>query len=226
MFKDTMEDTSDLEFLLLSSHIYQSRDKNLCINSSDLPTLTKWLKDTNRLRELKDIDPEDDIEITFENPRVIDLLNKCNPSINIKFEIESDEDMLILKRLKIKNSSHITYVSEEIPVSIPILHGGNILVTGDVNGDDLLHLIKNTSSSILMTTRIFIDGFMEEDIVREIMDRMIDIVYKKDDSDIFGFSLSYHSNSGMVNQKKVIRGWIIEAGVRSDRSFISVEKSM
>ena len=219
-----MEDTSDLEFLLLSSHIYQSRDKNLSLDSSDLPTLTKWLKDTNRLRELKDIDPEDDIEISFENPRLIDLLNKCNPSINIKFDIKSDDDMLILNRLKIKNSRKITYVSEDLPVSIPVLHGGNILVTGDVNGDDLLHLINNTSSDILMTTRIFIDGFMEENIVSDVMDRMIDIVYKTDDSDIFGFSLSFHSDSGMVNKKKIIRGWTIEAGVRSDRSFISVEK--
>ena len=221
-----MEDTSDLEFLLLSSHIYQSRDKNLSLDSSDLPTLTKWLKDTNRLRELKDIDPEDDIEISFENPRLIDLLNKCNPSINIKFDIKSDDDMLILNRLKIKNSRKITYVSEDLPVSIPVLHGGNILVTGDVNGDDLLHLINNTSSDILMTTRIFIDGFMEENIVSDVMDRMIDIVYKTDDSDIFGFSLSFHSDSGMVNKKKIIRGWTIEAGVRSDRSFISVEKNI
>jgi len=221
-----MEDTSDLEFLLLSSHIYQSRDKNLFLDSSDLPTLTKWLKDTNRLRELKDIDPEDDIEISFENPRLIDLLNKCNPSINIKFDIKSDDDMLILNRLKIKNSRKITYVSEDLPVSIPVLHGGNILVTGDVNGDDLLHLINNTSSDILMTTRIFIDGFMEENIVSDVMDRMIDIVYKTDDSDIFGFSLSFHSDSGMVNKKKIIRGWTIEAGVRSDRSFISVEKTL
>jgi len=221
-----MEDTSDLEFLLLSSHIYQSRDKNLSLDSSDLPTLTKWLKDTNRLRELKDIDPEDDIEISFENPRLIDLLNKCNPSINIKFDIKSDDDMLILNRLKIKNSRKITYVSEDLPVSIPVLHGGNILVTGDVNGDDLLHLINNTSSDILMTTRIFIDGFMEENIVSDVMDRMIDIVYKTDDSDIFGFSLSFHSDSGMVNKKKIIRGWTIEAGVRSDRSFISVEKTI
>jgi len=221
-----MEDTSDLEFLLLSSHIYQSRDKNLSLDSSDLPTLTKWLKDTNRLRELKDIDPEDDIEISFENPRLIDLLNKCNPSINIKFDIKSDDDMLILNRLKIKNSRKITYVSEDLPVSIPVLHGGNILVTGDVNGDDLLHLINNTSSDILMTTRIFIDGFMEENIVSDVMDRMIDIVYKTDDSDIFGFSLSFHSDSGMVNKKKIIRGWTIEAGVRSDRSFISVEKTL
>ena len=221
-----MEDTSDLEFLLLSSHIYQSRDKNLSLDSSDLPTLTKWLKDTNRLRELKDIDPEDDIEISFENPRLIDLLNKCNPSINIKFDIKSDDDMLILNRLKIKNSRKITYVSEDLPVSIPVLHGGNILVTGDVNGDDLLHLINNTSSDILMTTRIFIDGFMEENIVSAVMDRMIDIVYKTDDSDIFGFSLSFHSDSGMVNKKKIIRGWTIEAGVRSDRSFISVEKTL
>jgi len=221
-----MEDTSDLEFLLLSSHIYQSRDKNLSLDSSDLPTLTKWLKDTNRLRELKDIDPEDDIEISFENPRLIDLLNKCNPSINIKFDIKSDDDMLILNRLKIKNSRKITYVSEDLPVSIPVLHGGNILVTGDVNGDDLLHLINNTSSDILMTTRIFIDGVMEENIVSDVMDRMIDIVYKTDDSDIFGFSLSFHSDSGMVNKKKIIRGWTIEAGVRSDRSFISVEKTI
>jgi len=221
-----MEDTSDLEFLLLSSHIYQSRDKNLSLDSSDLPTLTKWLKDTNRLRELKDIDPEDDIEISFENPRLIDLLNKCNPSINIKFDIKSDDDMLILNRLKIKNSRKITYVSEDLPVSIPVLHGGNILVTGDVNGDDLLHLINNTSSDILMTTRIFIDGFMEENIVSDVMDRMVDIVYKTDDSDIFGFSLSFHSDSGMVNKKKIIRGWTIEAGVRSDRSFISVEKTI
>lgn len=221
-----MEDTSDLEFLLLSSHIYQSRDKNLSLDSSDLPTLTKWLKDTNRLRELKDIDPEDDIEISFENPRLIDLLNKCNPSINIKFDIKSDDDMLILNRLKIKNSRKITYVSEDLPVSIPVLHGGNILVTGDVNGDDLLHLINNTSSDILMTTRIFIDGVMEENIVSDVMDRMIDIVYKTDDSDIFGFSLSFHSDSGMVNKKKIIRGWTIEAGVRSDRSFISVEKTL
>ena len=221
-----MEDTSDLEFLLLSSHIYQSRDKNLSLDSSDLPTLAKWLKDTNRLRELKDIDPEDDIEISFENPRLIDLLNKCNPSINIKFDIKSDDDMLILNRLKIKNSRKITYVSEDLPVSIPVLHGGNILVTGDVNGDDLLHLINNTSSDILMTTRIFIDGFMEENIVSDVMDRMIDIVYKTDDSDIFGFSLSFHSDSGMVNKKKIIRGWTIEAGVRSDRSFISVEKTL
>ena len=221
-----MEDTSDLEFLLLSSHIYQSRDKNLSLDSSDLPTLTKWLKDTNRLRELKDIDPEDDIEISFENPRLIDLLNKCNPSINIKFDIKSDDDMLILNRLKIKNSRKITYVSEDLPVSIPVLHGGNILVTGDVNGDDLLHLINNTSSDILMTTRIFIDGVMEENIVSDVMDRMIDIVYKTDDSDIFGFSLSFHSDSGMVNKKKIIRGWTIEAGVRSDRSFISVEKNI
>ena len=221
-----MEDTSDLQFLLLSSHIYQSRDKNLSLDSSDLPTLAKWLKDTNRLRELKDIDPEDDIEISFENPRLIDLLNKCNPSINIKFDIKSDDDMLILNRLKIKNSRKITYVSEDLPVSIPVLHGGNILVTGDVNGDDLLHLINNTSSDILMTTRIFIDGVMEENIVSDVMDRMIDIVYKTDDSDIFGFSLSFHSDSGMVNKKKIIRGWTIEAGVRSDRSFISVEKTL
>ena len=221
-----MEDTSDLEFLLLSSHIYQSRDKNLSLDSSDLPTLAKWLKDTNRLRELKDIDPEDVIEISFENPRLIDLLNKCNPSINIKFDIKSDDDMLILNRLKIKNSRKITYVSEDLPVSIPVLHGGNILVTGDVNGDDLLHLINNTSSDILMTTRIFIDGVMEENIVSDVMDRMIDIVYKTDDSDIFGFSLSFHSDSGMVNKKKIIRGWTIEAGVRSDRSFISVEKTI
>jgi len=67
---------------------------------------------------------------------------------------------------------------------------------------------------------------MEENIVSDVMDRMIDIVYKTDDSDIFGFSLSFHSDSGMVNKKKIIRGWTIEAGVRSDRSFISVEKTL
>jgi len=186
--------------------------------------------DTNKLRHIKDIDPDESVTISLDDPRIMDLLNTCNPSMNTRFEILTEDDREMLKRLKFQNSRRVVYESHDIPVSIPILHGGEIVVIGDVSGDDLLNMIRNSPSGVVMSTNISIDGNLlresSEDVVGGIMTKILDIIYNTDDSEMLGFSLTFEEDTDVMTSERTIRGWKIESGVdeESDRSFLLVKK--
>jgi len=221
----------DLEFLLLSSHIFQMKDPHMSsCHDTDLPTLSKWLLDTNKLRDPKNINPEESVEISLNDPRIIDLLNTCNPSMATKFTISTEDDKEMLKRLRFQNSRKVIYESDDITFSIPVLHGGEIHVIGNVSGDDLLHLINNSPPGVVMSTRISIDGSLStdstEDVTSGIMDKLVDILYNTDDSEMLEFRLSFDDGEDIVSGEMNIRGWKIESGIieSSDKSFITVRK--
>jgi len=121
------------------------------------------------------------------------------------------------------------YESPDIHLSIPVLHGGEIGVSGDVSGDSLLELVKNSPPGVVMSTKIFIDGMLlreySDDVIGGIVDEVVDIVYSTDDSDMLGFYMSFDEDSDTIDFEKTIRGWKIKSGINSSNlSFISVEK--
>jgi len=103
-------------------------------------------------------------------------------------------------------------------------------VIGDVSGDDLLNMIRNSPSGVVMSTNISIDGNLlresSEDVVGGIMTKILDIIYNTDDSEMLGFSLTFEEDTDVMTSERTIRGWKIESGVdeESDRSFLLVKK--
>jgi len=206
----------DLHFLLLASHIFEN--KNIFTQEYDenvnIEKIADWLKKEDHLKSGKHVDPGSYININIDDLRTIDLINRYNPSINMEFNINSIEENSIIQRLRFRNlRSSIKYISENSSLTIPILHGGPIHITGDVQAGNTRDLILNTEKDLIVTTSINIDGELEGDIenfTESVHQKLVHIIENTEDSEVFGFSIIFENDTSRYVKITRIRGWVVE----------------
>lgn len=211
----------DLDFLLLASHLFETRVRTSCDEDSlGIGAIATWLRDIGKLRRYEDTDPEEDVTIPLGDPRVMDMVNIYNPCVNMVFNIESDPDALIIKRLRLQSSSRVTYrmVNPDIALKIPVLHGGRIIVQGDLDIKHLVDLVKRSPVKTVMATDIQIEGSrtsLDAELRRSLTDTLVNIIYNTEDADMFGFSMTHDEgidpDAPQTRGHIQIRGWVVES---------------
>lgn len=211
----------DLDFLLLASHLFETRIRTSCDEDSmGIDSIATWLRDSDKLRRYEDTDPKEDVTVPLGDPRIMDLVNIYNPHSNIVFTIASESDALMIKRLRLQSSGRVTYrMVATDALKIPVLHGGRILVQGDVDGKHLSELVKRSPARTVMVTDIRVEGSSDDfdsELRRSLMETLVDIIYNTEDADMLGFSLKLDDEDGVpgslqVRERIQIRGWIVES---------------
>lgn len=214
----------DLDFLLLASHLFETRDGASCRDDPmGINDIATWLRNNHKLRLYRDTDPEEDVIIPLEDPRIMDLVNVYNPLVNVMFTIESESDALMIKRLRLQSSRRVTYnMKNANTLRIPVLHGGQVIVEGDVDGRYLTGLVQISPAKTVMTTSIRVEGSLtdfDEGVSRSLIERLINIIYNTEDADMLGFSLEFEGGSdpgtSPPSSRTNIRGWVVESTTTS-----------
>ena len=230
---------NDLDFLLLSKHIFENKSVEYPF-CSQMVHVRDWLNsiDPDHL-ENKNFNREKEIVIDLkleDMDRVIDLLNTCNPSIGIKIIVNDSNDNLISKRLNVTSHSLLTFdVDEELVFKPGRIHGGELIINGNVDSTDLLSVLKAAPVSVLMRTSIKINGFVtnSKSFCETLFEFLTEVVQKT--NDIHNFSIFISGNTVMPAipvknefsdsiKTKIIRNWEIISVCKSNGIKMTVSK--
>lgn len=221
---------NDLDFLLLSKHIFENKSVEYPF-CSQMVYVNGWLDSLNPdsiKSETFNTEKEIVIDLKLEDMnRIIDLLNMCNPSFSIKIIVNDSKDNLISKRLNMKSHSQITFdVDEELLFKPGHIHGGNLVINGNVDSVDLISVLKAAPVPILMRTSIHINGFVTnpKSFCETVFDFITEIVEKTQDDCIHHFSIFVSEIENDYKKTKLIRNWEIVAGCQDNVLNIKVSK--
>jgi len=153
--------------------------------------------------------------------RLIDVLNRYNPSINIRFILNEPKQNLITNRLKLNSYGSIDYSIEgNWTFSLGSIHGGDIKIDGNLNPDSFIGVFRETPSDILMRSKIHINGdlMLTRGQVIDLFENLIKRVILSKDDDILGFEIVSNKLPFPVDDlNHVIRDWKIV--VENDSKF-------
>lgn len=164
--------------------------------------------------------------------RLIDVLNRYNPSVNIKFILNDPKQNLITNRLKLNSYGSVEYSIEgNWTFNLGLIHGGDIKINGNLNPDIFIGVFRETPSVILMRSKIHINGdlMLTRGQVVDLFEDLIKRVILSKDDDILGFELYSNQLPFPVDDlNHVIRDWeiIVENASKFKMSIVKIHNPL
>lgn len=215
---------TDLEFLQISCFLYEYR-LNKRVTNETMEDLSEWLQNNDKLNF--NVDYDTPIFVTSLSPnvsKILDIINMYSPDFPMIISI-SDTDKYMLKKLDFQSNSHVTYRGSG-RMCIPCFHGGSISVDGEIDGLDILELIKVSKPFTTFTTCIESKHIsIDEAYTSSILSELYDVIENSDDDNLYQFTLKAGFRGRSPSMlTKYIRSWKISAYVEDNVFYIRAQK--
>ena len=225
----------DLQFLHVSKIIFDYRSTRE-FSHPEFDNIQKLISD-NKLEPTFINNRELLIDLGIPDSSVlVDLINYYIPNLNIKVIINNEEENLISKRINI--SSHlfdITFELKENVLQLNQLHGGRLIVNGDIDSISLLRAIESSASDIILRSDITINGSLRGNVnlfFEKLYVIVSEIIRENDDESIFEMNITIngiiepeYNDIDFINKKNIlIRCWEINHDQDEDKHIFKVKK--
>lgn len=229
---DPRPSQDDLVFMLFSAFIFERRTRQgRPTVDKHLSDLSSWLTANDKLRT--DVDVCTPCTLDFDDadsPRIVDALNTYCPEFPLVLLFSKNSGTHVARRLKTVSPSTYSYRLVPGILDLPLLHGGRVVVEGDVSFDSVVDLLSSQKSEAF-TTEMEVSGSLvgcNSESVKKAMYHLRTIVYQLNDEELFGFSLSGCCRESFDVDPVLVRKWRISfscSGNSSSSSTLCVRKT-
>ena len=203
----------DLVFMLFSAFIFERRTRQ-GIPSVDkyLADLSSWLTVNDKLKTDVDVCTPSTLDFDdADSPRVVDALNTYCPEFPLVLLFSKNSGTHVARRLTVRSPSTYSYRLVPGILDLPLLHGGKVVVEGDVSFDSVVDLLSSHKSEAF-TTEMEVSGTLvgcNSESVKKAMYHLRQSIYQLKDDELFGFSLSGSCSESFEVDSVLVRKWRI-----------------
>ena len=221
--------TDDLVFMLFSAFIFERRTRQGSPSlDKHLAELSSWLKANDKLKT--DVDACTPSTLDFDDadsPRIVDALNTYSPEFPLVLLFSKNSGTHVARRLKTLSPSTYSYRLAPGILDLPFLHGGKVVVEGDVSFDSVVDLLSRKTPQVF-TTDVEVSGSLvgcNSESVKNAMYHLRQGIYERNDDELFGFSLCGYCSLNFEVDSLLVRKWRISfSGSPNDYKTLCVKK--
>lgn len=146
---------------------------------------------------------------------IVEAINKYQPLAAIDFRVSEPKGMNKLSLLNVRGMSRYTYSGGfQTPFNLPRLHGGEIVVDGDVELQSIIDSVVASDFEALMSSFVVVSGTIlscNNESLDELMRCLRRKVQLNSDDTTFGMLLTGKSDhSSKYTREDVVRSWSIK----------------
>ena len=223
----------DIDFIVISKHIFDNRSNT----TSAHPEFDNIQRIINESNIGKITDTSLTLDLGVENSEMlIDLVNYYVPTLDINVIVNTEQDNLISRRLKLV--SHFTNnfeIKGDLIFNPGSMYEGKTTINGDVDSVSLLRSIESANPEMIMRSEIIINGSLRGDsnfFFDNLYKLCSKIVHDLSDESIVGLNISisgkinpeFDDEEFEVQKNSIIRCWEINYENIEDRVNFNVRK--
>lgn len=219
---ETNPKQDDLVFMCFSAFIFERRTRQ-GIPSVDkhLADLSSWLTANDKLKTDVDLCTPSTLDFDdADSPRLVDALNTYCPEFPLVLLFSKNSGTHVARRLNIRSPSTYSYRLVPGILDLPLLHGGKVVVEGDVHFDSVVDLLSSQKSEAF-TTEMEVSGSLvgcNSESVKKAMYHLRQSIYEMMDEELYGFSLSGSCRESFEVESVFVRKWRISFSVSGTSS--------
>lgn len=205
----------EIELLALLAFVYENRDVTTPPDA-DLQQASDMLQREGKIH--LDVDTCKPIVVDTSSGDadvIVKAINKYRPRAAIDFRVSEPKDMDILSLLNVRSMSRYTYGGGfGTPIRFPRLHGGEVVVQGDVEIQTIIDAVAAAEFEALMSSFVVVSGTVlscDNDSLDELMRSLRRKVQLNGDDGTFGMLLTGRSDHvAKYAREDVVRSWSIK----------------
>lgn len=217
----------ELELLSLLTFMYENRADTV-ESDRDMREASEMLQEEGHITLKVDTCSPIKIDTSGEEMKVLVLaVNKYQPQTPIRFHVSEYKDMETMSLLNVRGMSRYTYSKSFAgPMRFPRLHGGEVLIEGDVEIQSITDSVAVSDFDALMTSFIVVSGTVlscGNDSLEELMRSLRVRIQLSSDERMFGMLLVGESDHALKYEREdVVRTWSIRCTASQGKLTVQV----
>lgn len=217
----------ELQLLTLLAFLYENR-ADTALSDEDLQKASYMLQKEGKIELNVDTCKPIRVDTSLGDTDVIvAAINKYRPLAPIDFRVSETKHMDILSLLNVRGMSRHTYSGGYSgPIRFPRLHGGEIVVEGDVEIQTIIDSVVASDFEALMTSFVVVSGTVlscDNESLDELMRSLRRKLQLNSDDGTFGMLLTGNSDHvSKYTREDVVRSWGIKCVASQGRVTLHV----